>query len=52
MHFLSIVDLSGLANPGIFGMARKCTIHVKITISTTVAWFAEGELLMIPKDSA
>jgi hypothetical protein len=52
MHILLIVDLSGLANPGIFVMARKCTIHVKITIFNTVAWFAQGELLMIPKDSA
>jgi len=52
MHFLSIVDLSGLANPGIFGMARKCTIYVKIIIFNTVTWFAQGELLMIKKDSA
>jgi hypothetical protein len=52
MRFLLIVDLSGLANTGIFVMARKCTIHVKITISTTVAWFAQGELLMIANDSA
>jgi hypothetical protein len=52
MHFLLIVDLSGLANSGIFVMAGKCTIHVKIIIFNTVAWFAQGELLMIANDSA